>query len=66
MTQITTSPSSKTTNDMVRKMMIHNLWEVTEFIASHTGVVMNGSVTHNAIQELSKLRDIVNELEIIN
>jgi hypothetical protein len=64
--EICKTESSNTTNEMMVELMITNLWQVTEFVASHTAVEMQGSKTHNMIESLAKLREQIRELRITN
>ena len=60
--------STHTASKQLRENTIHALWEVTDFFASHTAVVMKtgDNNTHNIIKALAKLREQVDEAQMID
>jgi hypothetical protein len=63
-TVISTHGASK----QLRENTIHSLWEVTNFFASHTAVVMKtgDNNTHDIIKTLTKLREQVEEAQMLD
>ena len=62
-----TVTSTHGASKQLRENTIHSLWEVTNFFASHTAVVMSGNNnTHDIIKTLAKLREQVEEAQMLD
>jgi hypothetical protein len=54
-----------TANARLRENSVQDLWRVTQFVASHTAVVMQGGHTHEILSTLAKLREQISELPLL-
>ena len=65
MNQTTTVKSAYNPNEQLRINAIHALWEVTNFVASHTLITHGTGIEQSDIlRELAKIRDQIEELTI--
>ena len=57
---------SKTASERLQEQSIVALFQVTDFVAGHTKVVMAGGHSHEILATLHKLREQVQELETLD